>query len=61
LHPVERLWEDLKSRLDVLNGQVRSSLRALQEQVAGLVQRYSAEMIASLTGYAYLVEAAYAL
>ena len=61
LNPVERLWEDLKYRIDVLNDQVRSSLRALQEHVAGLVQRYSAEMIASLTGYAYLVEAAYAL
>jgi DDE superfamily endonuclease len=61
LNPVERLWEDLKYRIDVLHGQVRSSLRALQEHVAGLVQRYSAEMIASLTGYASLVEAAYAL
>jgi putative transposase len=61
LNPVERLWEDLKYRIDVLHGQGRSSLRALQEHVAGLVQRYSAEMIASLTGYAYLVEAVYAL
>ena len=50
LHPVERLWEDLKRRIDVLNAQVRSSLRALQEHVAGLVQHYSAETIASLTG-----------
>ena len=61
LNPVERLWEDLKRRIDVLNGQVRSNLSALQEHVAGLVQRYSAEMIASLTGYAYLVEAIDAL
>ena len=61
LNPVERLWEDLKRRIDVLHGQVRSSLRALQEHVAGLVQRYSAATIASLTGYAYLVEAIYAL
>jgi transposase len=61
LNPVERLWEDLKRRIDVLDDQVRSSLHALQEHVAGLVQRYSAETIASLTGYAYLVEAAYAL
>ena len=61
LNPVERLWEDLKRRIDVLNGQVRSSLRALQEHVAGLVQRYTAETIASLTGYAYLVEAIDAL
>jgi hypothetical protein len=61
LNPVERLWEDLKRRIDVLNDQVRSSLGALQEHVAGLGQRYSAEMIASLTGYTYLVEAIYAL
>jgi hypothetical protein len=61
LNPVERLWEDLKRRIDVLNGPVRASLRALQAQVAGLGQRYSAETIASLTGYAYLVEAIHAL
>jgi hypothetical protein len=61
LNPVERLWEDLKRRIDVLNDPVRSSLGALQEHVAGLVQRYSPEMIASLTGYAYLVEAIDAL
>jgi hypothetical protein len=58
---VERLWEDLKRRLDVLNAQGRSSLRALQEHVASLVQHYAAETIASLTGYAYLVEAIHAL
>ena len=61
LNPVERWWEDLKRRIDVFNSQVRSSLGALQEHVADLVQRYSAEMIASLTGYAYLVEAINAL
>lgn len=55
------LWEDLKRRLDVLDSQVRSSLAALQDHVAGFVQRYDAETIASLTGYAYLVEAVYAL
>jgi hypothetical protein len=33
----------------------------LQAHVAGLVQRYTAETIASLTGYAYLVEAIGAL
>jgi DDE superfamily endonuclease len=60
-NPVERLWEDRKRRRDGLNGQVRSSLRALQEQVADLVQRYSAETIASLPGYAYVVEAVHAL
>jgi hypothetical protein len=61
LNPVERLWEDLKGRIDVLDTWVRSSLGALQEHVAGIVQRYTAETIASLTGYAYLVEAVHAL
>ena len=61
LNPAERLWEDLKRRIDVLDAQVRSSLTALQEHVAGLVRHYTAETIASLTGYAYLVEAINAL
>jgi putative transposase len=61
LNPVERLWEDLKRRIDVLAPRVRSSLAALQTHVADLIQRYTTETIASLTGYAYLVEAACAL
>jgi hypothetical protein len=61
LNPVERLWEDLKRRIDVLDTRVRSSLAALQEHVAGLIQRYTADTIASLIGYAYLVEAIGAL
>jgi DDE superfamily endonuclease len=61
LNPVERLWEDLKSRIDVGDARVRSSLTALQEHVADLVRRYTAETIASLTGYTYLVEAVHAL
>jgi DDE superfamily endonuclease len=61
LTPVERLWEDLQARIDSLDGQVRASLAALQEHVASLVRRDTAETIASLTGYAYLVEAIHAL
>jgi hypothetical protein len=61
LNPVERLWEDLKSRIDLLEARVRSSLTGLREHVADIVRNYTAEVIASLTGYAYLVEAARAL
>jgi transposase len=61
LNPVERLWEDLKHQIDVLNPEVRSSLAALQAHVADIIQRYTAETIASLTGYTYLVEAIHAL
>ena len=48
LHPIERLWEDLKARIDVMDGQVRSSLAVLQEHVAGIMQRDSAAIMASL-------------
>ena len=61
LNPVERLWEDLKARIDVMDARVRASLSALQAHVASIVQRYTAATIASLTGYAYLVEAVYDL
>jgi hypothetical protein len=61
LHPVERLWEDLQYRKDVLEAGLRSSLAALQAHVAGLIQRDTAAAIASLTGYAYRVEAIKAL
>jgi hypothetical protein len=47
----------LKNRIDVADARIRRSLAALQAHVAVLVQRYTAETIASLTGYAYLVEA----
>ena len=53
LNPVERLWEALKARIDVMDARVRASLSALQEHVASIVQHYTAETIASLTGYAY--------
>jgi len=61
LNPVERLWEDLKARIDVMDARVRASLSALQEHVASIVQRYTAATIASLTGYAYLMEAVHDL
>ena len=51
LNPVERLWEDLKHRMDVQDLQVRASLTALQNHVADIVRRYTADAIASLTGY----------
>ena len=61
LNPVERLWEDLKYRIDVWDAQIRTSLEALRQHVVGIVQRYTAEVIRSLTGYPYLVEVVHAL
>ena len=61
LNPVERLWEDLQYRIDVQNPALRSHLAVYREHIAGIVRGYTAETLASLTGYSYLVEAAYAL
>jgi len=61
LNPVERLWEDLKAPMEVMDARVRASLSALQAHVASIGQRDTAETSASLTGYAYLVEAVHAL
>ena len=61
LNPVERLWLDIKKRIDVYDQDIRNSLSALQDHVAEILRSYSNEYIASLTGYEYLVNAAIAL
>jgi len=61
LNPVERLWEDLKYRIDIQTPSLRANLQVFREPIARIVHGYTAEAIASLTGYAYLVEAAFAL
>jgi putative transposase len=61
LNPVERLWEDLKYRIDVQNPSLRTNLPVFREHIASIIRGYTAEAITSLTGYSYLVEAAYAL
>lgn len=61
LNPVERLWQDLKRRIDGFDASVRRSLAGLQEHVAEIVRSYTAVQIASLTGYDYLLDAVNAL
>lgn len=61
LNPVERLWQDIKRRIDVFDVTVRTSLAGLREHVAEIVRSYTVSEIASLTGYDYLLDAAYAL
>ncbi len=56
LNPVERLWEDPKSHLDVLDPRVRSSLNGLRDHMADLIHGYRPEEMASPTGYVYLVK-----
>ena len=61
LNPVERLWQDLKRRIDVFDYQVRTSLQGLRDHVADIINRYTNEQLRSLTGYDYILQAVNAL
>ena len=58
MNPIERVWRDLKD--DVAWWQF-SNLAAQLVYVGELLQAYTASTLQALTGYAYLVEAIYAL
>ena len=61
LNPAERLWQDIKRRLDVFDEAVRSSLDGLKAHVAEIVRSYRPAELASLTSYDYLLDALDAL
>jgi putative transposase len=61
LNPVERVWQDLKAKIDVLDPEVRSSVRGLRDHVADIVTGYQDAELSSLTSYAYLTQAIDAL
>jgi transposase len=57
LNPVERLWLAIRQRIDVFDPAVRTSLEALEEHLGAIVRALSAEQIASLTGFGYILNA----
>ena len=58
LNPIERLWEYIK---DQIAGKLFHNLDSLKDEVAKVIKRLSNKMIASLTGYPYILQAANAL
>jgi hypothetical protein len=54
LHPIERLWRDLK---DQLADTVSKNLDALSDTVCRLIQNYAPMALKSLTSFAYFVQA----
>lgn len=58
LNPIERLWEHIK---DQIAGKLFQNLDSLKDEVAEIIKRLSKRMIASLTGYPYILQAANAL
>jgi hypothetical protein len=54
LNPIERLWEHLKGQL---KWQVFKDLQHLQERVSELLNNLGPDVITSLTGWAYILDA----
>lgn len=58
LNPVERLWLYVRQQVDVFDEVARTSLAGLREHVAEIVRSLGAEVLQSLTGYDYILDAA---
>ena len=58
INPIERLWQDIKEQITF---PLFEKLSDLRDAVADILKGYSAQAIASLTAYRYLVEAVYEL
>jgi len=54
LNPIERLWQQLKSQFA---GQIYDELAQLRVAVAHQLQKLESRMIASLTGWDYILDA----
>ena len=54
LNPIERLWSDLKADL---KWSYFKSLEQLQEKVEQLLAELTPEVIASITGYSFILDA----
>lgn len=54
LNPIERFWQDLRKRF---KGKTFDHLRQLQEAVFDVLNAITQESIASLTGYAFILDA----
>jgi len=59
LNPIERLWQYIKSRIDFT---LHKTLEALKQNVADILKEKCTDpVVASITGYSYIVDAVVAL
>jgi transposase len=59
LNPIERLWQHIKSKI---NFALIKSLEALKQEVADIIREECTDsVVASITGYSYIVDAVLAL
>jgi transposase len=59
LNPIERLWQYIKSKIDFA---LHKTLEALKQNVANILkEKCTGSVVASITGYSYIVDAVVAL
>lgn len=58
LNPIERLWQYIKSKVDFA---LHKTLEALKQNIADILKECTDSVIASITGYSYIVEAVVSL
>jgi transposase len=58
LNPIERLWQYIKSRVDFA---LHKTLEALKQNIADILKECTDSVIASITGYSYIVDAVVSL
>ena len=54
MNPIERVWHYLKQHL---SWEIYQDIEQLKEQVRSVIEGFSPEIIASLTGWDYILEA----
>jgi putative transposase len=54
LKPIERVWQHIKQEL---SWEIYDDLDALKEKVCAYIKEFSAETIASITGWDYILSA----
>lgn len=58
LNPIERLWQDLRTKLFC---QVYETIEDMQAKITEILHAYSATMMAKITGFSFFIEAANAI
>lgn len=54
MNPIERVWHDFKQHL---RWEIDQDLEQLKDKVRSVIEGFSPEIIASLTGWDYILEA----
>ena len=57
LNPVERPWLYVRQQVDVFDEAVRTTISGLREHMARIIRSLTLNVLRSLTGYDYILDA----